>query len=227
MTWSQMKCAFLSPDVMVVTSSARWSVASVLSPSNVTRDVTPKILAGVFGLNTQQGTTYEWCLLALSFIINFILTTSLVVVVSPSDVSRFACVGTSGPMNIWFWLQIMAVAELSITKGVPSVSHEKESLMWSSTVENYMAYILGIVLYFARQLLTCHTNTFLSSLAKIEAKMGLYQCIIKPLATWYKYTNSITVSEIIYLIALSGGSGKIYKKKCMEFPNAMYHHRIQ
>ena len=43
--------------------------------------------------------------------------------------------------------------------------------------------------------------------------MDLDQCIINPLTTGYKYTNSIRVSESIDLSAPSGGSGKRLKKE--------------
>ena len=49
----------------------------------------------------------------------------------------------------------------------------------------------------------CLTNAFLLSLDKIEAKMDLDKCIIKPLTNAYKYKNSIRVSESIDLSASS------------------------
>ena len=155
--------------------------AYTLPPKNVLRSATPKVLIGVFGSNTQQGIIYEWLLLASSVIINFILPTSLVVVVIPYDVSRVTGVGTSGSVNNLRWIPIMAVAELSITKGMPSISHKKESLMWSSSVANDLAYRVGIGLYFSRRRIPCCANKFLLSMTKIEAKMNLDQCIIKPL----------------------------------------------
>ena len=107
----------------------------------------------------------------------------------------------------------MAVAELSITKGVPYISHEKESLMWSSAIANALTYRVIIGMYFSRRHITCRTITFLLSLAKIEENMNLDQCIMNTLTTEYKYINSIRVSESIGLIAPSGGLGKRSKRK--------------
>ena len=63
-------------------------------------------------------------MLVSSVSINVILPTSLAVVVSPSAVYRVTNVGTSGPVNYLRLLKIITVAELSITKGFPPVSHK-------------------------------------------------------------------------------------------------------
>ena len=201
---------------MVVPSYARGSVASALSPNIVPRSGTTKIFAGVFGSNTQQGIIYKWCFLASSVSINFILPTSLVAVVSPSAFSRVTNLGISGPVNNHLWLLIMAVAELSTTKGVLYISHEKESLIWAYAVANALTYIVSIGLHFARRNITWLTIKFLLSLAKIEENMNLDQCRMNPLTTWYKYINSIRVSESIDLSAPSGGLGNHSKRKMHE-----------
>ena len=169
--WSQMKCDFVDPYLMVFPYSARRSVASELTPKNVPRVVTPKILTGVFGSNTKRGIIYEWCFLASSVIINLILLTRLVVAVLPSAVSRVTNVGISGPVNNLLQMLIMGVADLSIAKGMTSVSCEKESFLWLSSVQNDLAYRVGIGMHFARRRIPCRTSTFLLSLDKIEAKM--------------------------------------------------------
>ena len=66
---------------------------------------------------------------------------------------------------------IMAVADLSITKVMPSIPHDNNFLPWSSAIANSMAYILGIGLHSARRRILRRRKTFLLSLAKIEAKM--------------------------------------------------------
>ena len=121
-------------------------------------------------------------MLESSVSINFILPTTLVVVVNPSAVSRFTNVGISGTLNNMLLLMIMSVAELSIIIVMRSVSNKKGSLLWSYAVESYLAYRVVIGMNFARRHITCRTSTFLLSLAKIEAKMDLDQCRIKPLA---------------------------------------------
>ena len=77
----------------------------------------------------------------------------------------------------------MAVTELSSTKGMLYVSHDKETSLWSSAAENALEYRVGIGLNFSRRHIPCHTNKFLLSLAKIEANMDLDQYRIKPLNT--------------------------------------------
>ena len=96
---------------------------------------------------------------------------------------------------------------------MPSVSHDNFFMLWSSTVANDLSYRVGIGLNFAQRLIPSRKNKFLLSLAKNKAKLGLYQCRIKPLTTGYKYTNIIRVSKIIDLCAPSGGSGKHSKSK--------------
>ena len=54
-----MKYDFVELDLMVVISSKKGSVASALSPNNVPKSGTPKILTGIFGSNTQRGIIYE------------------------------------------------------------------------------------------------------------------------------------------------------------------------
>ena len=51
--------------------------------------------------------------------------TIFVVVVGPSVVSNVTIIRVSGPWNILHLLYIIAVAELSVTNGIPSVSKEK------------------------------------------------------------------------------------------------------
>ena len=83
--------------------------------------------------------------------------TNLVVVESPSAVSRVTLVGFKGPTNSLRTLQIIPVAELSITKGMPSVSQE-----------NALSSLAGLAAVCARKYLAV-VNTFI---CKVGISLG-------------------------------------------------------
>ena len=80
----------------------------------------------------------------------------------------------------------MAVAELPITKSMPSVSHKKEFSLWSYDVADTLTYRVVIGMHIAGRSIPCCTNIFIFSLAKVEAKMNLDQGRMNPLTNGYK-----------------------------------------
>ena len=65
-----------------------------------------------------------WCSFLSSVSTRRKSPTSFVVVVTPSAVAKVTLVGVSGPVNSLCSLYILAVAELSTTNGIPSMSQE-------------------------------------------------------------------------------------------------------
>ena len=91
-------------------------------------------------------------------------------------------------------MMMMAVAELSTTKGIPSVSKEKAFSLESAAV----AYIL-----------MCNVCNLRCDMYAIN---DLLQRRVRPLKIGDIYTISISVREKIDLSRPSGGSGRISKR---------------
>ena len=93
---------------------------------------------------------------------------------------------------------MIAVAELSTTDGIPSVSHEKAFSLGSAAV----AYIL-----------MCNVGNLRCDIYAIN---DLLQRRESPLKIGYRYTISISVIGKIDLIRPSGGSGSISERYTYE-----------
>ena len=119
---------------------------------------------GVSGSNTQLGTIYVWCSLLLSVNTRQSEPTSCVLVEVPSAVCNVTEVGFNFQMNSQRLLLIIAVAELSITKEMPSVSQEKVSCWEMASVVNTLICILGSLLSLRLRLFQKLTNIFFASL---------------------------------------------------------------
>ena len=79
------------------------------------------MLMGVAGSNNQPGTPYSWFIFVLSVRTKRQIPTSWVLVLTLSAVSSVTLVGVRCPWNSMCSLLMMAVAELSMTSGIPSV----------------------------------------------------------------------------------------------------------
>ena len=152
------------------------------------------MLMGVTISNRQPGTAYVCGIFVLSVRTKRQIPTSWVLVLTQSAVSSVTLVGVRCLWNSLRSLLMMAVAELSTTNGIPSVSQEKVFSLGSAAVAYIPIFMVGN--------LRCD----------MYALNDPPQRRIRPLNIGYRYTISINVREKLDLIRPSGGSGRIYKR---------------
>ena len=130
----------------------------------------------------------------------------------PSAVSNVTFVGTRGPLNNLSSFLFIAVAELSIINGIPSVSHENGDSIGSAFDVNTLMYRHGYCCRIFLRRLPWWLNAFLSSDKIMLEQISLVQYRMNAINNEYKYTNSISASDRNDLTNPSGGSGSKFIK---------------